>query len=170
MIPKRKKKLVFSTVQETIDGYTGEMIRETTTNVVAIRQEPAFVKVYLNDINNLLSLPTTCKDISYALLQIMSFDGTIRLTMATKVKISEQIGITEGSFKNYLTTLVKKRVLLRTSTSEYEMNPFLFAKGHWSEIHKRREDFELTIRYKTNGEKTMEGKFCVNQSSKGEGL
>jgi hypothetical protein len=162
MIPKRKKKLVFSSVSETIDGYTGKMIQETTTNVVAIRQEPQFVKVYLNDLNNLLQLPTSCTNISYALLQIMGYDGTIRLTMATKVKISATLGITEGSFKNYLTQLVKAGVLFRSATSEYEMNPHLFAKGHWNEIHKRREDFELKIRYKSNGSKTIEGNFCIN--------
>jgi hypothetical protein len=107
------------------------------------RKEPQFVKVYLKDANNLLELPTACRDVCYALLQIMDDDGTITLTMNTKLKMAEQIGIKEKSFKNYLTKLVKAGVLFRSATSEYEMNPYLFAKGHWNEIHKRREDFEL---------------------------
>jgi hypothetical protein len=107
------------------------------------RQEPQFVKVYLNDLNNLLELPTSCRDVCYALLQIMDDDGTIRLTMNTKLKMAEQLGIKEKSFRNYLTAIVKNGILLRTGMCEYEMNPYLFAKGHWKEIHKRREDFEL---------------------------
>lgn len=157
------KRKVYTSVTEVVDMNTGKTVKEVTTNVVALMQEPAFVKIYLNDLSKLLDLPDYCKNVVYALLQIMSFDGTIRLTLGTKIKICEKIGIKEKSFRNYLTAIVKNGILLRVSTCEYEMNPCLFAKGHWSEIHKRREDFELKVRYKSNGSKTIEGNFCINE-------
>lgn len=159
----QKNRIVYTAVTEVVDIHTGKTIKEATTKVVALMQEPPFVKVYLNDLAKLLDLPDHCKNVVYALLQIMSFDGTIRLTLATKIKMCEKIGIKEKSFRNYLTALVKNGILLRTATSEYEMNPYLFAKGHWNEIRKRREDFELKIRYKSDGSKTIEGNFCINE-------
>lgn len=161
MTSKSGKKLIFQSICQKTNGNTGEIMEETTTNVISIRQEPEFVKVYLQDITRILALPPTCKDIAYALLQIMGYDGLIRLTMATKLRISEQLGIKEKVFKNYLTALVKQGVLRRVATSEYEMNPHLFAKGHWKDISKRREEFELTIKYNSQGERELKGKFII---------
>jgi hypothetical protein len=158
-----RKKVIYTTVTEVVDMNTGRTIKEAKSNVYSLLQEPPFVKVYLSDLAKLLDLPDHCKNVVYALFQIMSFDGTIRLTMNTKLKMAEQLGIKEKSFRNYLTAIVKNGILLRTGMCEYEMNPYLFAKGHWNEIHKRREDFELKVRYKSNGTKTIEGNFCINE-------
>jgi len=127
--------------------------------VISIKQEPEFVKVYLQDITKLLNLPSTCKDITYGLLQIMGYDGIIRLTLPTKIRICEQLKIKETVFKNYLTLLIKQGIIRRLGRCEYEMDPKLFAKGQWKDIFKRREAFELTITYGKNGERELNGRF-----------
>jgi len=41
--------------------------------------------------------------------------------------------------------------MLRVGRAEYELNPYLFAKGKWKAIRERRQEFRAKITYGPKG-------------------
>lgn len=78
----------------------------------------------------------------------MDYEGIITLTKNSRDRLAEQIGIKETAMRNQITRLCQKGIFRRIGTGEFEANPNLFARSAWSDIHKRRKCFKLTINYK----------------------
>lgn len=146
---------VYESTSTVTDLRTGEAVQHTSTNVVRIAQEPAYVKMYIQDLGNLIQLTNGQKNILYALVSRIDFDGIVSLNPASRKRIAKSINMSEGAFRNTLSLLCKKEVFRRVATNEYEVNPHYFAKGEWRTIVQRRKDFELRIRYTADGQRQV---------------
>ena len=153
-----KKNVRYEKVVKTLDSKTGELVTETKEKVVQLHREPPYVKMYLDDLAAILNLSAGCKGLLYGLMRQMNYDGIITITKSTRERLAASIGVKETAVKNQITTLCKKGIIKRVGTGEYEANPYLFAKGDWSDIRKRRASFKLEIRYTENGEKHLLGR------------
>lgn len=88
----------------------------------------------------------------------------ITLTSRSKKEIAERVGIKTQTFDNYLRKLVDAEIFKRIGRGEYQVNPTLFARGDWTDISRQRDEWMLTITYKVNGTRKIEGKTAkVNQ-------
>ena len=144
-----------NTIQK-VDKATGEVLEETAEVVARLPREPAFIKLYLEDINLLMDVPTGPGNLLHILVQKVDYEGYISLTTGGRDRICDQVGIKRQTLANYLQTLVRKKILKNVGRGDYELNPHLFAKGEWKDISKRRDKYiSLNIRYSPDGERTI---------------
>lgn len=98
----------------------------------------------------------------------MDYENMITLTSRSKKEIAERVGIKMQTFDNYLRKLVDAEIFKRIGRGEYKVNPNLFARGDWTDISRQRDEWMLTITYKANGTRQIEGKTIkANQETEG---
>jgi hypothetical protein len=157
----KSERVVYNETKKEINFSTGEVKTEEITNVVKIPKEPPYVKMYIDDLAKILELTSGCRSLLYFLIKKMDYEGIITLTKSSRDRLAEQIGVKETAVRNQITQLCQKGILRRIGTGEFEANPNLFARGDWSDIHKRRKCFKFTINYE-NETRTLNGSTMNN--------
>lgn len=155
----QNKKLSQITEVKHVDLSTGEVKAEETTKVFYLpnNSEPAFFKVYIEDLTKLMNLPQGCSGLLYALAARMDYDGIISLGSVQKKNLSERLGIKRQTMDNYLGKLLKNNLMHRIARGEFMLNPDYLAKGKWDEIKRRRDAYlQLTVTYDRNGGKKVD--------------
>ena len=147
-------KVVFERVESVVQN-GDETTEHSSLKVLRFDREPDYVKLYINDISKIFSLPDSVQPLIIQLAKSMTYDGFVYMTKSSRERIGKTLGINEKTIRNRLTVLCNSGILKRVGNAEYEMNPNLFAKGDWPTIYKRRQEFELCIRYKENGERIL---------------
>lgn len=124
-------------------------------------EEPNYIKIYLEDISYLYSVPKGSSDLIYELFNYTTY-GTneIIINSFVKQKISKKINTTIPTINNNLTKLVQKGILNRPGSGVFILNPYLFGKGDWKSVKNMRdENIELKITYnKETGKREILGK------------
>ncbi|MDD5503101.1 MAG: replication/maintenance protein RepL [Candidatus Thermoplasmatota archaeon] len=148
----------FERVETVIDVLTGEIVSERK-NVIAFNPmppEPAYVKLYIEDLGKLLDLQSGHRDILLHVAATVAYDGLVSMTTLRKRRIAAALKCSIRSIDNAITEFVKREILLRLGRAEYELNPHLFAKGSWKEIRERRLQFTTRITYNAESGRTIE--------------
>ena len=157
-----KAKHVLKTHRTTVvDHVTGEVQKDSTemAEVIPIRyeimEEPPFVKMYLNDLSNLVGLPKSLRPLLDALVTKIDFRGEISISTGFRERLCSILSISRQTLRNRLNMLTKHEIITSVGGSDYMVNPKYFAKGKWMDIVRHRQDFEMRIRYKKNGTKEV---------------
>jgi hypothetical protein len=148
----------FERVETVVDVLTGELLLERK-NVIAfnpIPPEPAYVKLYIDDLGKLLDLQSGHRDILLYVAANVAYDGLVSMTAMRKQRIATVLKCSVRSIDNAITEFVRRRILNRVGRAEYELNPNLFAKGSWKEIRERRLKFSARITYSLESGRTIE--------------
>lgn len=135
------------------NNLTGEVLSEQK-NVVNIRPmeaEPAFIKLYIEDIGRLFRLQQGHQEILMYVAASVDYQGVVSLAIGRKARIAATVGCTVKSIDNAIGEYVKHGILSRIGRGEYELDPKLFAKGEWRNIRERRSAFKTTITYSKEG-------------------
>lgn len=146
---------IYQSTSVVTDLRTGEAVEQTTNNVVRIAKEPVYVKMYIQDLGNLMELSAGQKTLLYALVGKIGFDGIVSLNASSRRRLAKSCGLSDGAFRNGISALCKKEIIRRVDPNEYEVNPHYFAKGEWSTISQRRQGFELRIAYGADGSRDV---------------
>ena len=149
------KKITRITETNVTDLSTGEVVSKEEKQTYKLPQEPAYVKFYLEDIGNIHGLSKAESDVLFALSRLIGWDGIVSIS---KARFEKSIApytdnLKHQSFKNILNRLILKGLFVRVGRGELEANPYIFAKGEWSEVYKRRKEIKLEITYDENGRK-----------------
>jgi hypothetical protein len=155
---KANKRLLSAKTERTVNHETGEITSETVTNVVQIRQEPPYVKMYIDDLCQLMEVPAADRKTLELLLRKLDYEGFITLSPRFRKETCERLKIKGQTFRNRLNRLCKSSIIRLHSTNEYEVNPRYFARGEWRSICERRESFEMRIRYSDKGREIITDK------------
>ncbi|MGH1462735.1 MAG: replication/maintenance protein RepL [Neptuniibacter sp.] len=150
------KKIISQKSVETVDRETGEVKEEKKVTVYSVPKEPAYIKLYLEDIGKLYELPNNSSSLLYELLRRMDYDGFISLNSTNKKMICKKTGYKVQSLDNYLQNLIKNKLFVREGRGVFKPDPHLFGKGEWSEIHKRREAW-IKVSYSADGDRSVQG-------------
>jgi hypothetical protein len=142
---------LFTQTERTVDHSTGEVTQEQHTTTSRAPAEPAYVKVYIDNVGSIEGLATPQKSLLYELILRLGYNGTIQITPMERKKIIKKLDISEKTFRNQMTAIIKTGLIIRHSPSDYEANPFYFARGKWREIMDRRQNFEMRVLYKADG-------------------
>ena len=145
-------------VETIVDGLTGELLSEQR-NVIAFNPmppEPAYVKLYIEDLGKLLDLQSGHRDILLHVAANVAYDGLVSMTTLRKNRIAAVLNCSIRSIDNAITEFVKREILTRVGRAEYELNPHLFAKGSWKDIRERRLKFTAKITYSSEQGRTIE--------------
>lgn len=148
---KGGKVLNFQRETTEVDRQTGEITKETTTNVYKMPSEPPYVKLYIEDLSHLLNLKDHHAALILELIKKMDFENVITLTPSARDRISEKLKIQAQTFRNYLNELLKRDVFRRIGHNEFKANPELFARGSWTEIYERQQAFKMIVTYSPKG-------------------
>jgi hypothetical protein len=148
----------FERVETVVDVLTGELVSERK-NVISFNPmppEPAYVKLYIEDLGKLLDLQSGHRDILLHVATNVAYDGLVSMTTMRKNRIAAVLKCSIRSIDNAITEFVKREILTRVGRAEYELNPHLFAKGSWKEIRERRLKFTAKITYSAEQGRTIE--------------
>ena len=128
------------------------------------RKEPPFIKLYLEDLSRLTGLTGTQRLVLDGLMKYAQYGNEIVISPKIKSMIIQDIGCTNGSFKNALGVLVHKEIIQKgEKRSIYIINPKLAFKGKSGDRAKliisyngsERENLEFEVE---NGEETENSK------------
>lgn len=153
-------KNIYQETVTTVDMQTGEISAVEKTNVVKLPSEPAYVKLYLDDIQKLYDLPNNT--ILYELLKRMNYEGEVVLNSSEKKKIAAKLAINVQTIDNYLTKLKSKDLFKSVEKGTYIPNPNLFGKGEWLKVLDRRKKYDsikLNVTYTENGLRSVNTEF-----------
>lgn len=96
--------------------------------------EPPFVKLYLTDVALWNGLPAEVTPILYQILHMMDKDNQVYLNSYSKKKICEKLNISLSTINNYITKLVKAKIMERISRGVFRLSFDYFSKRKWSEV------------------------------------
>jgi len=137
----------FEKVTERIDE-NGEIQRTAEIiNIKPMPPEPAYVKLYIDDIGRMSGLQSSHVEILTYVAAIVDYDGIVTLNARRKGCIAATVNCSTKTIDNAITEYVKHGIVRRIGRAEYELNPSLFAKGEWRNIRERREAFSLHVTY-----------------------
>lgn len=103
--------------------------------------EPAFVKLYLSQIQRLLLLKKGTLEILFELSTLTNYNkNTIILNSGIKKELVKKLQISEGTLNNAISELKKAKVITTVAGGVYLLDTTLIAKGQWSVIKKINKD------------------------------
>lgn len=150
------RKIVDSIVERTIKHDSeGNIISDETSMQNKIRlvdKEPAYMKLYLDDISLLRQLSKMENLILHEIFKITQYNtNRVVLNKFYRDGISENLGIKDQTVRNAISKLRKLDFLIKEGVGVYILNPKYFGIGDWSALKGLR----LVIEY-TNEGRTIE--------------
>lgn len=131
-------------VETMVMNEKGEMVSKRANQTLSWGSEPAYIKLYLQDVLYLSDMPTKHSAILYELLKRASYAGDkdgmqVIINASLKRRIKETLGFKNmSSVNNAITDFVKGKILYRVDVGMYNFNPYLFGKGDWQDISRLR--------------------------------
>ena len=148
-------KIVQKNINTVTDFATGEVIKEEVSTVVRFPTEPAYVKMYIEDICGLVGIVNADQAVLRHLLLRLDYEGYVVLTSRIMATICKHLEITTKTLSNRLSSLVKIGMIAPIAKNEFVINPNYFARGEWKKICEKRENFSLLLSYNASGKKTV---------------
>jgi len=148
---------VYTETKTLTDRESGEVIKHES-NVVNLRpeiKEPPYVKMYINDLCTLINVPEAQKSLLLTMLKKLDYEGYITLSTRFRKLMCEELGIKDQTLRNRIGLLLKTNLLIRVSTNEFMANPDYFAVGKWEDICANKLNFEMVVKYNSNGKRTI---------------
>ena len=144
-------KLAYQKTKSEINNETGEVNKETETNVIRLPQEPPFVKMYINDLCSIKGVSNADQDLLRHLLARLDYEGYITLNTRIRDRLCELLDIKPKTLRNRLTVLVKSELIAPVCRNEYRVNPDYFAKGDWKSICEQKQSYKMLVTYTNKG-------------------
>ena len=139
-----------------VDHETGEITRENIVQSTGFMSEPPYIKMYLDDLSQILDIPSGPRAVLDLMLLKLDYEGYITLSTRYRRQMADTLGIQDQSLRNCINRLVKSNIISNSGRGEYQVNPFLFARGDWKRVCEMREDFTLKITYSEKGGRRIE--------------
>lgn len=153
-----------SSIETVLDEFGG-IVQQRQNLTLSWGEEPAYIKMYLQDIMYLNDVPKKFAALTSCLLRRMTYAGEehgmcVVLAPLLKKAICKEMGWQRiSSLDNALQKLTAGNIIYRVERSIYKFNPYLFGKGEWQDIAKLRMEidysdiqgrtFKTNIEYKT---------------------
>ena len=104
-----------------------------------------FVKMYLDDLAIMNTLTHAEHKILVHLAKFLEYNtNSFFMNRQRRQQLAKEAGITENTFNQSLSRLMKKNLIIKESSSMYQMNPNVFFNG---EELKRMKFVELKVKY-----------------------
>lgn len=135
---------------ETVLGQFGEMVSQRTNATLSWGEEPAYIKMYLQDIMYFHDIPKKFAALTACLLRRMCYAGEeegmcVVLVPRTKKAICKEMGWERlSSLDNALQKLVAGKIIYRVDRGVYKLNPYLFGKGEWQDVARLRMEIDYS--------------------------
>ena len=112
--------------------------------------EEKFVKLYYEDISKLLELNTNEMKVLISHIRYLNYtDNIVMLTPEQKQAVQDKTALSDGSYRNATSQLVKKGLYKRLGQGVFQINPDIIYKG------KQGSRARLIIDYYEDGSREM---------------
>lgn len=153
---KNTKKIVNTSVERVIKtDNDGAILSDETSISNTIRmvdKEPAYMKLYLDDLGLLRQLSKMENLILHEIFKITQFNtNRVILNKFYRDEISKNLEIKDQTIRNAISKLAKLNMLIKQGTGVYILNPNYFAIGDWTVLKGLR----MTIEYTEHGKKVF---------------
>lgn len=153
-----KKDRIVKTSINTITDSDGMVLSNDTVKDIIVDREPAYVKIYIdslcvfNGISIALSpiLLAFSRHMTYANNDTPRFRHIVRTDAMTRQDVSEKCNISDSRVKQAIKELIETEVFIPIKKTDgkirkgvYYVNPWLIARGDWTDIKKLRAEFEF---------------------------
>ena len=147
---QKKKRLLKEIRTELVNQNTGEILQnQILQEWVVPREEPDFVKLYLNAVLEYNAISCANTPLLAELLKFMSYADDeenggqmIYLNKSLRTKICAKLDIKEVTYRTNIKKLCDGKILRKIATDTYQVNPLIFGKGNWSNIRNLRASFD----------------------------
>ena len=146
--PYEKEKIYYVEQSTYINNETGEIKTQEEKKVIRIPKEDEYIKIYIKTIGVLHNIPASADKILLEIIKYTSYNNRIILTKPVKQDIANNLNISLSRVNNYITTLIKKNILIRKDRGMYILNPYIFGKGNWHDIYNLRKELRLDVVFK----------------------
>lgn len=144
-------KAVYEEIQTTVDIETGEVTKVINTTVKVQEKEPDFIKLYLDCVCTFNGLNKALSPILVAFCSYMTWADSeqnkqlIWMNKLTKKGVSEKLGIGVDRVNKALKEIVDSDIFRKIEGVRgcYEVNPYIIAKGKWTDIKQLRANFDF---------------------------
>lgn len=108
------------------------------------KQEPPYLKLYLEDILYMSDMPKSLTGLTYSLAKRATYADRdqgllIYLPLYVKQQLLKECGYEKmQSLSNAINKLCKGEIIKRLGTGVYQLNPYLFGRGEWQDIDNIR--------------------------------
>lgn len=111
--------------------------------IVRVPQQPNYVQMYIEDLANLSKLSEYALKVFIIIAKNMSYENIIVINKTMKNIIMRESSYKVSAVEKAIKQLVDSGFMERGSCrGEYLVNPYFFAKGRWSDVHKLRLSIE----------------------------
>ena len=148
------RKIIDSTIERTITkDNNGNIVSDESTMQTHLRlvnKEPAYMKLYLDDISLLKQLTKIENLILHEIFKITQYNtNRVILNKFYRDGICESLEIKDQTVRNAISKFAKLDLLIKEGVGVYILNPFHFGIGEWSELRGLR----MVIEYTNEGKK-----------------
>ena len=148
-------------IEQTVNYETGEITEHKLVTSSSFEKEPDYIKLYLDDIMRLSSIPKSGNNLLMALLKRMTYENEIVIVKSIREEMCSFLGIADITFRKSMDVFCEKGILTKKNKNVYLANPDLFGRGTWQDIKSIR----LLIEYNSKGRFIIRDKTNPNQLS-----
>ena len=151
-----KKRISKEVIATDCDHDTGEIHSELNIEYAWVDKEPNYVKVYYgafdlinSDYGSLLKYVFAFMEyMTYANHDVYYYRATVRASAAEKAMVAKKCNVSLARVEQALTELIKADIFIPVVydgtrvRGTYFINPFVFARGDWSDVKQLRRNFD----------------------------
>lgn len=179
MEKKKTKKIknIVTEKTETVINSDGEVLEERSSKTRGVEKEPDFIKLYLEDITQMLGIAPAFQKVFISLAKHMGYTNMVVLIKAVKEQIALELGLSLNTVDAAIKALKNNGLLLKYKDAKGEekkscwiVNPNIAAKGKWEDIKCLRLQIDYTLQGKSVKVITNPNKTHTIQSSYNKNL
>lgn len=145
------QKKVSKTEESHLISDDGEVVKSLKTTTYAVEAEPAYIKLYIQDIGVLNNITGKSNEVLLEFIRHMGYNNVIPAYKPIKQMIATKLNISLHTVDKAVKMLKKNGLFIPFARGMYIADPNLFAKGKWSDIKNLR----LVINYEADGTKKL---------------
>ena len=145
------QKKVSKTEESHLISNDGEVVKSLKTTTYAVEAEPAYIKLYIQDIGVLNNITGKSNEVLLEFIRHMGYNNVIPAYKPIKQMIAKKLNISLHTVDKAVKMLKKNGLFIPFARGMYIADPNLFAKGKWSDIKNLR----LVINYESDGTKKL---------------
>lgn len=144
-----KNVIVYESVKEEINPFTGELLSKKTEKINKVSSEPEFIKLYYETMlafNKIHNVPISFVISLSKFIEWSNEGKPMCVTINKRVKdiLQKDCDVKLAQISRYISISVENGLLFKTKyRSVYEVNPFMIAKGKWDSIRNLQCKFNF---------------------------
>lgn len=155
-----KKKIIQETNEIIINNSNGEILSDNSTyKTIELNSEPSFIKMYLDDLLDLMKVSDGAKRLLIVSMRKVTYDNEIILNSALRKELCLTLRIKDNTLIRLLSELESNNFIVKKQTNYYLLNHKYFYRGKWSDVKKIkaqidyiREGRQIKIQFDTQDE------------------